>query len=117
MKGTLGYDYILKEIPLFAGLLPNQQKLIRQRSRFLEFRKGQVIYKEGSAPSFFYCIIRGRVAVSTQDRYGKQTTLEHLHRGKYFGVISSLTGEPHSVTARAINDALLLAISVEDFET
>jgi len=117
MKGAHAYDYILKEIPLFAKLLPSQQQYIIQKAEFQEFKKGQIIYKEGSAPSYFYCIIRGRVAVSTQDRYGKQTTLEHLHRGKYFGVISSLTGEPHSVTAKAINDSLLLAINVKDFES
>jgi len=116
MKRATDYDYILKEFPLFSGLTAQQQRYVRQKARFLEFRKGQIVYKEGSAPSYFYCIIRGRVAVSTQDRYGKQTTLEHLHRGKYFGVISSLTGEPHSVTARAINDALLLAVSVDDLE-
>jgi len=116
MKRQTDYDYILKEIPIFSALSPKQQAYIKRKARFLEFKKGQVIYKEGAAPSFFYCIIRGRIAVSTQDRYGKQTTLEHLHRGKYFGVISSLTGEPHSVTARAINDALLLAINKDEFE-
>jgi NTE family protein len=116
MKRQTNYDYILKEIPIFATLSPKQQAYIKQKAKFLEFKKGQVIYKEGASPSFFYCIIRGRIAVSTQDRYGKQTTLEHLHRGKYFGVISSLTGELHSVTARAINDALLLAINKDDFE-
>ena len=117
MKRKTDYDYIIKEIPVFSGLLPKQQAYIKQKARFLEFKKGQVIYKEGSVPSFFYCIIRGRVAVSTQDRFGKQTILEHLHRGKYFGVISSLTGDPHSVTARAINDSLLLVINKDDFET
>jgi NTE family protein len=116
MKRATDYDYILREMPVFAELLPKQLAHITQRASFLEFKKGQVIYKEGSDPSFFYCIIRGRVAVSTQDRYGKQTILEHLHRGKYFGVISCFTGEPHSVTARAINDALLLTIKKSDFE-
>ncbi|MFA6384806.1 MAG: patatin-like phospholipase family protein [Candidatus Omnitrophota bacterium] len=116
MKQQPDYDYILKDIPVFSGLSPKQHAYVKQKARFLEFKKGQVIYKEGAAPSFYYCVIRGRVAVSTQDRYGKQTILEHLHRGKYFGVISSLTGEPHSVTAKAINDALLLAINKDDFE-
>ena len=58
MKRKTDYDYIIKEIPVFSGLLPKQQAYIKQKARFLEFKKGQVIYKEGSVPSFFYCIIR-----------------------------------------------------------
>ncbi|HRZ15031.1 MAG TPA: patatin-like phospholipase family protein [Candidatus Omnitrophota bacterium] len=110
------YDYVLKEIPLFGGLKKAEFAFIKKKFGIVEYKKGQVVYKEGSAPSFFYLIIRGRIAVSTQDRYGKQTILEQLHRGKYFGVISSLTGDPHSVTAKALNDCLLLTIPRDEFE-
>lgn len=116
MKRQYNYDYILKEIPVFAGISRKQRDHIIKDSELREYKKGQVVYKEGSQSSFLFCIIRGRVAVATQDKYGKQTILEHLHRGKFFGVISSLTGEPHSVTARAINDSLLLAVKKEDID-
>jgi len=110
------YDYILKELPLFASFSAKQLVYLYKKSSFVEYKKGQVIYKEGSAPSFFYCIIRGRVVVSVVDRYARQTVLEYLHRGKYFGILSLLTGEPHSVTAKALNDCLLLIISKDDFD-
>jgi acyl-CoA reductase-like NAD-dependent aldehyde dehydrogenase len=54
------------------------------------------------------------VVISTVDHHGKQNILEYLHRGKYFGIISLLTGEPHSVTAKALNDCLLLTIAKEE---
>ena len=108
--------YILKEIPLFSGLSPEDLSYIKKKSGFKEFKKGQVIYKEGAAPSYFYCIIRGRAVISTVDNSGKQRILEYLHRGQYFGIISALTGEPHSVTAKALNDCLLLVIAKEDFD-
>jgi NTE family protein len=115
--GPNNYEYILKEIPLFASLSDKEQAYVVRKSSVAEYKKGQIIYKEGSPPSYFYCILRGRVVISTLDRYGKQTILECLHRGKYFGVISVLTGEPHSVTAKAINDCLLLTISKDDFDS
>ncbi len=109
-------SYILKEVPLFAGLSADDLFYIKKKSRFEEFKKGQVIYKEGAPPSFFYCLIRGRVVVSTQDSAGKQRIREYLHHGQYFGIISALTGDPHSVTAKAFNDCLLLVIAKKDFD-
>ncbi len=106
---------ILKEIPLFADLSAEEWRLIEQKSEFVEYKKGDIIYTEGSAPSAFYYIIVGRVVIYTQGQSGSDTILEYLHRGKYFGIISLLTGDTHSVTAKAMNDCLILAIKDEDF--
>ncbi len=109
-------DLILGEIPLFAGLSAAQRNLIKERAGVVEHKKGEIIYKEGSASSAFYCLILGRVVIYTQDQCGNKTILEYLHRGKYFGIISLLTNEPHSVTAEALNDCLLLVINKDDFD-
>jgi len=113
---SIDKDLILREIPLFTDLSQDELALVNERSAFVEFKKGQVIYKEGSTPSALYCIVLGRVVVYSQDAKGNQSILEYLHRGKYFGIISLLTGEPHSVTAKAINDCLILSINKENFE-
>ncbi|MFA5362909.1 MAG: patatin-like phospholipase family protein [Candidatus Omnitrophota bacterium] len=107
--------YILKEIPLFADLSEREWDFIDKKTSLAEFRKNQIIYKEGSSPSGFYCIIFGRVVVYTDDRKGSEKILEYLSRGKYFGIISLLTGDPHSVTARAVNDCLILYMPKEAF--
>ncbi|MFA5410987.1 MAG: patatin-like phospholipase family protein [Candidatus Omnitrophota bacterium] len=109
-------DLILQETPLFAVLSRQERALIKERSNIIEYRKGQVIYQEGTPPGAFYCVIIGRVIIYTQGPSGNENILEYLHRGKYFGIISLLTGEPHSVTAKAMNDCLLLTIKKEDFD-
>ncbi|MFC1804463.1 patatin-like phospholipase family protein [Candidatus Omnitrophota bacterium] len=108
-------ETILKEIPLFADLSAEEFRIVKERAHFREYKKGQVIYAEGDAPDAFYCVILGRAAVFTKADSGEETVLEYLHRGKYFGIISLLTSEPHSVTAKTINDCLLLVISKDDF--
>jgi len=109
-------DSILKEIPIFAKLSGNDCQIIKERSSIREYKKDEIIYLEGSPVSAFYCVILGRVKVFTQDAQGKETVLEYLHRGHYFGIISLLTGDTHSVTAKAINDCLILTIKKADFD-
>jgi len=113
---AINKDLILQEIPLFAALSKAESDIVKERSNFVEYRKGEVIYQEGSPADAFYCVILGRVVIYTQDQQGNETPLEYLHRGKYFGIISLLTGDPHSVTARALNDSLLLVIKKDDFD-
>jgi len=109
-------EFIIKELPFFSGLTKGELVIICKAIRILDYRKGEVIYEEGSSPSAFYCIISGRVEIYTKDSAGLRLTLEYLHRGKYFGIISLLTGEAHSVTSVAINDSRILVINKEDFD-
>ncbi|MCX5711490.1 MAG: cyclic nucleotide-binding domain-containing protein [Candidatus Omnitrophica bacterium] len=112
---AINKDAILKELPLFASLTEQENQIIREKASLIPYQKGQVIYQEGSAPDAFYCIVYGRVIIYSKDTNTQELPLEYLHRGKYFGIISLITGEPHSVSARAMNDCMLLIIKREDF--
>ncbi|MDD5130012.1 MAG: cyclic nucleotide-binding domain-containing protein [Candidatus Omnitrophica bacterium] len=110
-------EFIIKGLPFFAGLSKKELSIIDAKSQIIEYRKGQVIYEEGSAPSAFYCILSGRVQIYTKDKTGNRLILEYLHRGKYFGIISLLTDETHSVSSEAINDCAILVIQKDDFNS
>lgn len=109
-------EFIIKELPFFSELDREELAVIKSRAEIVEYRKGQVIYEENSGPSAFYCIISGRVQIYTNDNSGQRMVLEYLHRGKYFGIISLLTNEPHSVSSLAINDCAVLVIKKDDFD-
>jgi len=109
-------DLIIQEFPLFADLSARERRIIKEHSGVISFKKGDIIYKEASLPSAFYCLALGRVVIFSGQGQGNQKILEYLHRGKYFGIISLLTNEPHSVTAQATNDCVILVINKEDFD-
>ncbi|MFA6349786.1 MAG: patatin-like phospholipase family protein [Candidatus Omnitrophota bacterium] len=112
---AINKDAILKDLPLFASLTEQENQIIREKSSLVPYQKGQVVYHEGAAPDAFYCIVYGRVIIYSKTSDANEVALEYLHRGKYFGIISLLTGEPHSVSAKAMNDCMLLVIRREDF--
>lgn len=103
--------FIINYAPLFARLSQEEKNLITQRSKVVEYAKDSHIYRQGEPPSAFYCLISGRVRVYIGDE-----TLEYLNCGRYFGMISTLLGENHSVSAQASSDSKILEISQEDFK-
>jgi len=106
---------LLAQCPLFAGLSHWELRSIGQLMRLVEFRKDEVVYREGGEAEGFYVIVSGRfdAYVSEGD---KKKVLAYLRRGDYFGEMSLLTDQPHSATIRALSDSLVLEIKREDFK-
>lgn len=102
---------IIKQLPLFASLSWWDQRFITEHSKIVEYKKGDIIYKEGDLPDSFYYIISGRAQI-----FAAEQTLEYVRRGDYFGIISLLTGESHSVSTKVVNDSIILKIEKDDFD-
>jgi len=114
-KVIVDKTFLLKQISLFSELESYQLEIVAKKSDFFEYKKDEVIYKESDASDAFYLIISGRIRAFVTKPNGEIITLEHLHRGNYFGILSLLTNDPHSVSAQVINDSLILKINKEDF--
>ena len=107
---------ILRRVPVFASCTEDQLHLIADRTRLVEYKKGELVYREGDSADAFYIISSGRVRVFTRTAQGEERTLTVLHNGDSFGEISLLIGETHSATIQALNDALILQLQKKDFE-
>lgn len=106
---------MLKRIPLFASCTEPQLQLIADRTRLVEYKKGESIYREGDPADSFYIVSSGRLRVFSSAN-GIETIYTVLYNGDSFGEISLLTGEMHSATVQALNDALVLQLKKEDFD-
>ncbi|MBI3020617.1 MAG: cyclic nucleotide-binding domain-containing protein [Candidatus Omnitrophica bacterium] len=106
---------ILKRVPVFASCTEEQLHLIADRTRLVEYKKGEDIYREGDAADSFYIVSSGRLRVFSQAN-GQEKLLAVLHNGDSFGEISLLTGETHSATVQALNDTLVLQLEKKDFD-
>ncbi|MBI3011438.1 MAG: cyclic nucleotide-binding domain-containing protein [Candidatus Omnitrophica bacterium] len=106
---------ILKRVPVFVSCTEEQLHLIADRTRLVEYKKGENIYREGDAADSFYIVSSGRLRVFSQAD-GQEKLLAVLHNGDSFGEISLLTGETHSATVQALNDTLVLQLEKKDFD-
>jgi len=107
---------LVKQIPIFEKLNWFELQKVARKSIIVEYKKGDLISKEGSPPDFFYCLISGRIQAYTVTSSGKKENVDFIHRGMHFGIISVLTGEHHSMSFEAINDSVIIKIPTNDFQ-
>jgi len=103
---------VISNQPLFQDLSVTERALIANRSQIVEYNKSDIIYHEGQVKDALYVVITGRVAlIRAKRKHDKRDTIiEILRKGDYFGVISLLTGHPHSVSVKSLNDTRLIKI-------
>jgi CRP/FNR family cyclic AMP-dependent transcriptional regulator len=80
--------------------------------READFGDGETIYRQGEAPGFLYCLIRGVVRLSHVAENGAQITLAVASAGDLFGGVSSARASAHA--ASAIGQARVLMCAHSD---
>ncbi len=105
-------EYSLEEIPVFSSLTSAEQRMIEKKVRLVEFKRGDLVYEEGTPPDAFYAVISGRFHAFTKERHD---TILFLYRGDHFGETSLLTGKHHSASVEAKSDGLVLKLDKDEF--
>ena len=95
----------LRDVPLFAGLLPAELDRIAQMMRPVHADAGNVVCLEGQPGYLFFVIASGEVAVE----HGGQTVAK-LHTGDHFGELALLDHGPRTATVRTVSDTELYVL-------
>ena len=103
-------ELLLRSVPLFAMLTPEQRAILAPAVRRLTCRKGETIIHAGEPTQSLFVILSGRVGVSVTGARGKQVILAILRPGEHFGEMSLIDDEPRSadVVARGPCELLVL---------
>jgi len=109
------------EIKFILGSSPPFNKLDSARLDGLvdicevkEYKNAETIYRQGDSPDCLYVLLAGRVSLSAEIDH-KDSPIEILKRGTCFGIISLLTDDPHSVTARSIETSSVIRVTRDKF--
>ncbi len=107
---------LIKQIPLFSKLSWFDLHKVAIECEIVHYRLGEIIYRAGDPPDAFYCLISGRIRAFNYPDDSEHAVSEQLYRGQYFGIISLLTGENHSLTMDVLNDSVVLRIEQDHFQ-
>ncbi len=89
----------------------NEQKICNT------YKKGQVLFHEGSYPFGVYCINDGKIKLSHQGDNGKEQIVRLLNSGDVLGYRALLSGDRYGASAVALEDTKVCFIPKEIFVT
>jgi CRP-like cAMP-binding protein len=107
----------LREVDLFEGMDNKIHNQIFKLGLVQNFRKGDLIIREGQPGGNLYVLINGKAEVVKAVRgKAKGKLLGKLQKGSVFGEMSVFDGAPYSASVRAFEDCDVHIIRGSDFE-
>ena len=103
---------VLNQIALFGGLDDSQLYTVFRLLEVEVYRRGEVVFEQGDAPSHIRIIRKGRVHI-IEDLRGTPLELYEFNVGDCFGETSVIGIFPHTASAVALDDTELLVIPRE----
>ena len=80
------------------------------------YKKGSIIYREGSRLTGFYCVTKGIVKILKTGIDGKEQIIRFAKRGEIIAYRSLLSEESACTTAKVIEEAVLCHVSYQTLQ-
>lgn len=107
------YDSFLRKVPLFRQLKDVIRAQIADSLTSVEFRKGEILVRQGGDGEQFFIIESGMCLV-TQDLDGMEREIRQLQETDYFGERALLVDEPRSANVRALSETVRVLTMEKD---
>lgn len=106
----------LKNLSVFKDLNDEQLAIVQNHVYPAQFKKAELVFKEGDPGDKMFFILSGGVSVLAKvSENGRNRRLATFGQGVFFGDMAILEGQPRSATVRADSDSEALYMTVDDF--
>lgn len=99
---------LLKKVALFSTLKESGLEEVARNSGLYSFRKGDVIFREGSYGEGLYVVSEGEVLITRQTADNETMNIAQFISGESFGEMDLLEGRVMPASAIAETDAVIL---------
>ena len=105
---------LIRRVPLFSELSPEELERISRVAVPRSFPKGVRVFHEGDQSDACYIVRSGDLRVTREHPDGRAIALATLESGDIFGELAMLDGEARSASVEALSDCELLALPASD---
>jgi hypothetical protein len=106
---------LLREIPIFAGLSPEDLQLVANIAREEWYPQNTDIFHQGEEGNMLFVIVEGRLDV-VRTVNGTEQVLAERGPGEFVGEMAVIESAPRAATIRTQSDVRVLAIDGETFK-
>ena len=103
-------DAVLRATPVFQKLAAEDRRKVAEVAAVRHYKKGQVIFEQGTPSDAFYTIASGRVKIFRMLPTGKDVILEVFGPGDPVGALAAYDGRPFPASAAALEDTACVVI-------
>jgi CRP-like cAMP-binding protein len=115
-RGSCSFDWraFLPVLPLFRRYGPAELAAFAAAAQVMELSRGQPLFRHGDPAETCYVVVRGALEI-TGARNGQVHRIGVLGPGRLCGILAMIEGAPHSMSAAARENAVLLEIGKDAF--
>lgn len=106
----------IQVMPIFSGLAKQELVALINIAYKEEYRKGEVIYRQGDNEATIYIIYEGTVSLTEVTPQGDVVDGEVVGPGTVLGELSVLRGTPRETKATALTNVVTLVFAREDLK-
>jgi aspartate ammonia-lyase len=107
----------ISNIELFKGLSKEEIRVIAEESIEQNLAKGDLLFKENNPRHDIFLIVDGKVELYKTTAFGEEQRITFFGRYDFLGEGSLMEDSPHSTSARATDDTLVLKINKDLFKS
>lgn len=104
-----------KSDSILEGLPEKDLAALKSKMISYKFKKGKMIFTEGTYPSGIFYLVKGKVKKFKADRDGREHIIYVCNSGELLGYPALLSEEQYSDSASALEDSVLDFIPKDDF--
>src|SRR5215472_15606976 len=101
---------ILRQIPLFAPLSPEELAHVAAFAVERHFERGDLILLEGDRGGGLHYLLSGAVKIFKTSPEGKEQVLRLIEPGQTFNDVPALDGGPNPASVAALEESVIYAI-------
>lgn len=102
------YVQVLKSIPLFAKLTPQEFRIISQIAHERHYMAGEMVFEQGDEGLGMYVVLEGRIGIHQKCPDGSFKEIAQVEAGACFGELALLDGTPRSASATALESTRMV---------
>lgn len=112
-----GIAQTLTKVPIFSGLTDSQLEFLTSRAVEKKYEAGNLIFSEGDACAGLYVVQSGNVRIFKSAASGREQVLAIEGPGSSIAELPVFDGGNYPASAQALNDATMLFVSKQAFQS
>ena len=109
-------DCQFRKNSLFSVCQPNELDEITNRRSCSEYKRGQIIFQEGTHPFGLFCIYTGKVKLYKRASDGKEQVVRIARSSQFLGYSSLIADQRYNLTAMAMEDCKICMVPKDQIQ-